>query len=48
MTELLAPNNEDGEYMELREYQIQSKEAIKAEWQKGFKRTLLVLPTGCG
>lgn len=34
--------------MELRDYQIKSIQAIKDEWQKGNKRTLLVLPTGCG
>jgi len=34
--------------MELRPYQIQAKEAIFEEWDKGVKRTLLVLPTGCG
>jgi len=34
--------------MKLRPYQEQSKEAIFAEWDKGIKRTLLVLPTGTG
>ena len=34
--------------MELREYQQEAKESIFAEWGKGIKRTLLVLPTGCG
>ena len=34
--------------MELREYQNEAKEGIFAEWDKGIKRTLLVLPTGCG
>lgn len=34
--------------MELRPYQQEAKEAIQAEWDKGVKRTLLVLPTGCG
>lgn len=34
--------------MELREYQKEAKESIFAEWEKGIKRTLLVLPTGCG
>ena len=34
--------------MELREYQQEAKEGIFAEWGKGIKRTLLVLPTGCG
>lgn len=34
--------------MELRGYQNEAKEGIFAEWGKGIKRTLLVLPTGCG
>lgn len=34
--------------MELRPYQSEAKAAIMAEWEKGNKRTLLVLPTGCG
>lgn len=34
--------------MELRPYQKEAKENIFAEWEKGIKRTLLVLPTGCG
>lgn len=34
--------------MELRPYQKEAKESIFAEWEKGIKRTLLVLPTGCG
>ena len=34
--------------MNLRSYQMQAKEAIQAEWQKGLLRTLLVLPTGTG
>lgn len=34
--------------MELRPYQEEAKENIFAEWGKGIKRTLLVLPTGCG
>ncbi len=34
--------------MELRDYQIAAMDAIQNEWQKGNKRTLLVLPTGCG
>ena len=29
-------------------YQEKAVEAINAEWQKGFKKTLLILPTGCG
>lgn len=34
--------------MELRDYQLQAKEAIFNEWNNGIKKTLLVLPTGCG
>ena len=34
--------------MELRPYQQEAREAVQAEWAKGRKRTLLVLPTGCG
>lgn len=34
--------------MELRPYQKEAKESILKEWEKGTKRTLLVLPTGCG
>lgn len=34
--------------MELRDYQQEAREAIQEEWNKGTKRTLLVLPTGCG
>lgn len=34
--------------MELRPYQQAAKEAIQAEWAKGVRRTLLVLPTGTG
>ncbi|SFE11009.1 Helicase conserved C-terminal domain-containing protein [Paenibacillus algorifonticola] len=34
--------------MKLRDYQQQARESIHAEWDKGIRRTLLVLPTGCG
>ncbi|MGG1878285.1 DEAD/DEAH box helicase [Paenibacillus cisolokensis] len=34
--------------MELRDYQQAARESIQEEWAKGVKRTLLVLPTGCG
>ena len=34
--------------MELRPYQQEAKESIFNEWNKGVKKTLLVLPTGCG
>lgn len=34
--------------MDLRPYQQQAKDSILAEWDKGIKKTLLVLPTGTG
>lgn len=34
--------------MKLRPYQEEAKNAIKAEWEKGILKTLLVLPTGTG
>lgn len=34
--------------MELRPYQQQAREAIFEQWDSGVKKTLLVLPTGCG
>lgn len=34
--------------MELRPYQQEAKEAVFAEWSSGRRKTLLVLPTGCG
>ena len=34
--------------MELRPYQAQAKRAVFEEWDQGVRRTLLVLPTGCG
>lgn len=34
--------------MDLRPYQKEAKAAIFEEWDKGVKKTLLVLPTGCG
>lgn len=34
--------------MKLRPYQEQAKNAIQAEWAKGYRKTLLVLPTGTG
>jgi len=34
--------------MELRPYQQAAKTAVLEEWQAGRRRTLLVLPTGCG
>ncbi|MCM6930315.1 DEAD/DEAH box helicase [Enterococcus italicus] len=34
--------------MELRPYQQEARTAIQKEWQEGRKKTLLVLPTGCG
>lgn len=32
----------------LRPYQEQARQAVFAEWEKSNRRTLLVLPTGCG
>lgn len=34
--------------MELRPYQQEAKDAIFEQWDSGVKKTLLVLPTGCG
>lgn len=34
--------------MEARKYQQEAESAILAEWEKGVKKTLLVLPTGTG
>lgn len=34
--------------MELRPYQEAARRAVEAEWDGGRRRTLLVLPTGCG
>ncbi|MDB1681426.1 DEAD/DEAH box helicase [Enterococcus durans] len=34
--------------MQLRPYQQEAREAIQKEWTDGKKKTLLVLPTGCG
>lgn len=34
--------------MELRPYQQEAKEAIFRQWEQGVRKTLLVLPTGCG
>lgn len=34
--------------MKLRPYQDESKAAVQNEWSEGKKKTLLVLPTGCG
>lgn len=34
--------------MELRSYQSEAKTAIFEQWDQGKKKTLLVLPTGCG
>ena len=32
----------------LRPYQAEAKQAILAAWDEGYRKTLLVLPTGCG
>lgn len=34
--------------MQLRDYQIESRDAILNQWSEGHRKTLLVLPTGCG
>lgn len=34
--------------LEPRKYQIEAREAVIKEWDKGNEKTLLVLPTGCG
>ena len=34
--------------MELRPYQQEARQAVTEKWNNGDKRTLLVLPTGCG
>lgn len=34
--------------MKLRDYQEEARSAIHKEWDEGVKKTLLVLPTGCG
>lgn len=34
--------------MELRPYQEEAKQAVFHEWETGRRKTLLVLPTGCG
>ena len=34
--------------MQSREYQVDAGNAIVNEWQSGHRKTLLVLPTGCG
>lgn len=33
---------------ELRPYQAEAKQAILSAWDEGYRKTLLVLPTGCG
>ncbi|WP_057871259.1 DEAD/DEAH box helicase family protein [Liquorilactobacillus ghanensis] len=33
--------------MELRPYQQTARKKVESEWEKGHKKTLLVLPTGC-
>lgn len=35
-------------YIKLREYQEIARSAVQQEWEQGKKKTLLVLPTGCG
>ena len=33
---------------QLRPYQAEAKQAILTAWDEGYRKTLLVLPTGCG
>ena len=33
---------------QLRPYQAEAKQAILDAWDEGYRKTLLVLPTGCG
>lgn len=37
-----------GARMELRPYQQEAMAAVQAQWEEGRRKTLLVLPTGCG
>ena len=34
--------------MKLRPYQSEAVDAVLREWDEGHRKTLLVLPTGCG
>ena len=34
--------------MELRPYQQAARDAVERDWEEGYRRTLLVLPTGTG
>ena len=34
--------------MDLRPYQEDARTAVEQDWEEGYQRTLLVLPTGCG
>ena len=34
--------------LKLRDYQDHAKNAVLSEWENGIRKTLLVLPTGCG
>ena len=34
--------------MQLRKYQVEARDAVLHEWSIGHRKTLLVLPTGCG
>lgn len=33
---------------QLRPYQAEARDAIRSAWDEGYRKTLLVLPTGCG
>ena len=43
-----VPSRKGGDDMQLRDYQVEAREAILNEWKLGRQKTLLVLPTGCG
>ena len=47
-TAIAAPKPAPPAPVTLRPYQAESIAAIEGEWAKGHRRTLLVLPTGCG
>ena len=32
----------------LRPYQQEARAAVESQWEEGVRRTLMVLPTGCG
>lgn len=34
--------------LEIRKYQAEARDAVVSQWDSGHRKTLLVLPTGCG